>query len=189
MRMLLVDEGNRLATRMTTLHPTDQILLVRSGATPIAPPVPAIFDKTQLERIAAALAGEPVEVASKGEFIQLNVNNVVLFDSGRADVKAEFAALAAKIAAALDPEPGPILILGHTDNVPLSGRGRFKDNYELSVARAQGVADVLVPLLSDAARVTVEGKGELEPVADNGSAEGRADNRRVEILIQREDTL
>jgi len=81
-----------------------------------------------------------------------------------------------------------VQIVGHTDSVPLSGRGRFKNNQELSVARAQSVADMIVPALSSPDRVTVVGRGEDDPIADNASAEGRAENRRVEILIQREDT-
>ena len=97
--------------------------------------------------------------------------------------------LAATLAEVLNSEPGPIKVIGHTDNIPLSGRGRFKDNYELSVARAQSVADRLQGALTVPTRVFVEGKGDLEPIADNSARDGRAQNRRVEIMIQREETL
>lgn len=189
MRLLLVDEGNRLETRMTTLHPTDQILLFRSPDTPVAPALPFVADTTQIERITAALAGEAVTVSGKGEFILINVNNIVLFDSGKAEVRAAFAALATKIAAALNAEPGQVFVIGHTDSVPPSGRGRYKTNFDLSVARATAVAAALKPGFADPARLVIEGKGDLEPIADNKTPEGRADNRRVQIMIQREDTL
>ena len=80
-------------------------------------------------------------------------------------------------------------MIGHTDNIPLSGRGRFKDNYELSVARAESVANKLREGISDASRLVVEGKGDLEPIADNGTREGRAQNRRVEIMLKRQESL
>jgi len=71
--------------------------------------------------------------------------------------------------------------------VPMSGRGRFKSNEQLSKARAQTVADLLAAQLETPDRITVEGKGPVDPIADNGTREGRARNRRVEILIPREN--
>ena len=90
---------------------------------------------------------------------------------------------------AINGEAGPVKILGFTDSVPPSGRGRYKTNLELSVARAEGVAGVMRPLLDDAERITVEGRGEASPIADNATAEGRAANRRVELLMAKEGTF
>ena len=117
------------------------------------------------------------------------MGNKLLFDSGRADVKAEFSVVAGEIAETLNAEQGPIVVQGFTDDVPPSGRGRYKTNLDLSVARATGVKDVLAPLLTEPARVTVEGRGEADPIADNSTAEGRALNRRVEILMAKEGTF
>ncbi|MBM7068837.1 type IVB secretion system protein IcmH/DotU [Actibacterium sp. 188UL27-1] len=189
MRLLLVDEGNTLAARMVGLHPTQMIKLERSTQVAEYTPPPELTESDQLERITEALEGEAVNVGQKGDFIVLDVNNVVLFASGKSDVKPEFDSLAEKIAEALNDEPGPVQIVGHTDNVPLSGRGRFKNNFELSVARAESVADKLKPLFEETDRIEVIGKGEDEPAADNATDEGKAQNRRVEIMIQREDTL
>ena len=199
MRMLLVDEGTTLATRMTSLHPVGEITLQRSstipepppsfGAPPPPPPQQAAPREEQLERIRAALDGQEVSVTRAKDFIVLELNNAVLFDSGSAEVRAGFSDLAARIAEVLQTEPGPIRVIGHTDNIPLSGRGRFKDNYELSVARAESVAAKLSENLSDPSRIQVEGKGDLEPIADNGTSAGRAENRRVEIMLKREETL
>ncbi|SFA51940.1 type VI secretion system protein ImpK [Paracoccus halophilus] len=146
----------------------------------------------QLDRIRAAFGDEiadgSVSVDAKGDYIAIRVGDLQLFDTGSVEVKPGFAQLAARIAEVLNAEQGPILIEGHTDNVPLSGRGRFKDNYQLSRARADAVSTVLNPLLTDATRVTTEGRGEDDPVGDNSTAEGRADNRRVEIMLAREGT-
>ncbi|MCV2445790.1 type VI secretion system protein TssL, long form [Paracoccus sp. DMF] len=146
----------------------------------------------QLQRIRDAFAAEiadgRVGVEAKGDYIAIRVGNLQLFDLGSVTVKPGFADLATRIAEVLNAEPGPILIEGHTDNVPVSGRGRFKDNYQISAARAEGVAEVLKPLLKDPARITTEGRGEDDPVADNAKPEGQAANRRVEIMLAREGT-
>ncbi|MEI2685028.1 MAG: OmpA family protein [Cypionkella sp.] len=130
-----------------------------------------------------------VEVDVAGDFIYIRVNNVALFASGKADTKPEFNDLGTRISAVLNKEPGPILIDGYTDNVPMSGRGRFKNNHDLSQARADAVMKVLAAKIDDNTRFQVEGKGEANPIGDNATDDGRAANRRVEIMIKREETL
>lgn len=191
--MLISNEGHAVATRLMTVHPTAQVTLQREVVfTPVIPEAPPPRG-SQVDRLRELMAPEVeaglVDLTRKGDFIVLRINNTVLFDSGRADAKAEFAPLAAKIAAALDEEPGPVRVQGFTDNVPLSGRGRFKNNFELSVARAESVKAMLATTLSDPTRLEVEGRGEADPIADNATAEGRAQNRRVEILLTREEVL
>lgn len=156
-------------------------------------PGPAyVADVPQLDRIRDAFASEisdgRVSVDAKGDYIAIRVGNLQLFDLGKVEVKPGFADLAGRIAEVLNQEGGPIVIEGHTDNLPLSGTGRFKDNYQLSTARADAVATVLKPLLNDANRVEVIGKGEDQPVGDNATPEGQSSNRRVEILLAREGT-
>ncbi|MCU0910684.1 MAG: OmpA family protein [Rhodobacteraceae bacterium] len=118
----------------------------------------------------------------------VRVGDALRFRSARAELENDFLPLAQEIGRALDPEPGPILVAGHTDSQRLSGRGRFKTNEELSEARAQTVADILAGTLSDASRITVQGLGAVEPIADNETPEGRAKNRRVEVMIAKEGT-
>ena len=186
-------EGAAAASTLYALHPNAGIItLARSSPEPIVEFV-APQDDTQLQRVRASLAEDiaagRVEVGEKGDFIFVRVGNALLFDSGRADVKPEFAELASHIAQTINGEAGPVKILGFTDSVPPSGRGRYKTNLELSVARAEGVAGVMRPLLDDAERITVEGRGEASPIADNATAEGRAANRRVELLMAKEGTF
>jgi type VI secretion system protein ImpK len=190
-RILLGNNVDVLADDLVALHPGSQVTLQRAAFTPAK--VPDARDPTQLERIRGKLTDEinqgGIDVDSVGDFIIVNVNNVLLFESGSADVRAQFKAVAEAIANSLEAEPGPIKVVGHTDNVKPSGTGRYKSNFDLSVARAQAVATVMEPFITDDSRFMVEGRGELDPIADNGTQEGRAQNRRVEIMIPREETL
>lgn len=185
---LINRDGTATAGVMRTLHSAAPVIQIDRSD-----PGPAyVAEIPQLDRIRTAFAAEiadgRVGVEAKGDFIAIRVGNLQLFDLGKVEVKPGFADLAVRISEVLNAEGGPILIEGHTDNVPLTGRGQYKDNYQLSTARAEGVAAVLTPRLTDATRVRVEGKGEDQPVADNATEEGRADNRRVEILLAREGT-
>ncbi|MDH1053158.1 OmpA family protein [Aquipseudomonas alcaligenes] len=106
----------------------------------------------------------------------------VLFDAGRTELKASANRTILKLVQFLQINPRRnIRIEGYTDN-----RGVSAENLELSRARAQAVADVLVDLGVDARRMQVKGYGEAHPLAENASAKGRAQNRRVEILISDE---
>jgi type VI secretion system protein ImpK len=188
---LLARDGGVVARTLNLMHPNSAaITLVRSA--PIVAAYVAPVDTTQLERISAALQARlddgSLAVGTKGDYIFVRVNNLLLFDSGKATVKPEFEALAGEIAAMLNAEGGPIRILGFTDNVQMSGRGQFKSNDELSLARAEAVRDVIAATLEADDRLTVEGKGEADPIGDNATEEGRALNRRVEILLAKEGT-
>lgn len=191
LRILLGGNVDALADQLIALHPNAGITIERASFTPAV--VQDTRDATQLERIrgklADEIAGGGVGVDSVGDEIIVNVNNALLFESGKAVVRADFAKIASTIAASLENEPGPIRVVGHTDNVKPSGTGRFKSNYDLSVARAKAVQDVMAPNISDPGRFIVEGRGELDPIADNSTEQGRAQNRRVEIMIPREETL
>ena len=139
--------------------------------------------------MAKDIEGGGLTVETKGEFIVVEINNLLAFQSGKADLKAEFDPIAARIAAALEHEPGTIRIVGHTDDVKPRKSSVFKSNYDLSVARAEAVEKVIAAKINDPSRITVEGRGEDEPIADNKTPEGRARNRRVELMIPREETL
>jgi type VI secretion system protein ImpK len=192
--MLISGEGSAVSQRLLTINPTGQVSLVRTVAfTPLEVDQAELVQTGQLDRIKEGMAKDItdglVEVDVKGEFIFIRVNNAALFASGKADTKPEFNDLAGRITTALNAEPGPVFIFGYTDNVPMSGRGRFKNNHDLSLARAESVKTVLASGMTDPERFVVEGKGEADPIGDNETEEGRALNRRVEIMIKREETL
>ncbi|MDA7087846.1 OmpA family protein [Pseudomonas sp. SA3-5] len=106
----------------------------------------------------------------------------VLFDAGQAELKASANRTVLKLVQFLQLNPRRVVrIEGYSDS-----RGDKLENLKLSRARAQTVADVLVDLGVDTARIEVQGHGESFPVAENASARGRAQNRRVEIVFSDE---
>lgn len=105
-----------------------------------------------------------------------------LFDSGSVTVKPRYETVLGRVAAALDEVRGAIVVTGYTDNVPMRS-ARFPSNWHLSTARAESVGLLLSRKLAERGRVTAEGRGEADPIASNGSGEGRALNRRVEITL------
>ncbi|MDD1508179.1 OmpA family protein [Pseudomonas sp. CNPSo 3701] len=106
----------------------------------------------------------------------------VLFDAGEARLKTSANRTVLKLVQFLQLNPRRTLrIEGYSDS-----SGKREENLELSRARAQTVADALIDLGVDAKRIEVQGFGESFPVAENASAKGRAQNRRVEILFSDE---
>jgi type VI secretion system protein ImpK len=187
LRFLISADGENLAQRLIALNPSEPVTIERAAFVPFKGP--DLTKTTQLERIRGALsqdiAGGGLAVEAVGDNIVVQVNNLLLFASGKADVKPEFQPIAERIAGALDKEPGAIHVIGHTDNVKPKASSAFKSNFDLSVARAKSVEAVIAQKLADPSRVAVEGKGEDEPIADNKTPEGRAKNRRVEVMIPR----
>jgi type VI secretion system protein ImpK len=185
------------ANGVASLMGRDKLTLERKvQATPVPPPVipPPEPDRiTQLQRICNALAPEvaaqKVVAEQTANQITIRIGNVLLFNSGVATVLDQFRPIGERIAATLEKEDGYIKVIGHTDNSPIgSDRVRFPSNYQLSIERAKNVAALFKPALSKPDRLQTDGKGETSPIADNKTAEGRARNRRVEIVIPRTDT-
>jgi len=116
--------------------------------------------------------------------ILIRLCDQVTFDPGQAVVKDQFKPLAAKIAGYLDKKDGRIRVVGHTDNVPIK-TVRFPSNWHLSVERAKAVAALLKLGLQQPDRIDIDGKGAEVPIASNATPEGRAKNRRVEVMIKR----
>ncbi|MFD2055370.1 type VI secretion system protein TssL, long form [Mesorhizobium calcicola] len=195
LRIFITNEGDAAAGELLALNPSTPVAIERASVAPLAEPPKVIppAATAQIDRIRSALAkeveGGGLTIGTKGDFIVVEINNLLLFQSGKAEAKPEFQPIAADIAAALEPEPGPIRIVGHTDNVKPRKSSPFKSNFDLSVARAKAVETMMAPKFSNPSRLTVDGKGEDEPIADNATPEGRAKNRRVDVMIRREETL
>ena len=185
------------ANGMTSLLGRDKLALERKvPEKPVPPPVipPPEPDRiTQMQRICTAMAPEvaadKIAVEQTANQIAIRVGNVLLFNSGVANVLDQFKPIGDRIAATLDKEDGYIKVIGHTDNTPIgSSNVRFPSNYQLSVERAKNVAALFKTSLAKPDRLQTDGKGETAPIADNNTADGRAKNRRVEIVIPRTDT-
>ncbi len=118
------------------------------------------------------------------EGLLLTIRDNVLFESGRAEVRATDTNIANEIADLLVMEPPRnIIISGHTDNVPIR-TARYESNWELSVMRAVEFMKIILKNEQlDPRWFSAKGFGEFQPVATNDTTEGKARNRRVEILI------
>lgn len=120
------------------------------------------------------------------EGLLITIRDSILFDMGRAEVKVEYATIADEIAQLLmfDP-PRNIVITGHTDNVPINN-SEFDSNWDLSVMRAVNFMKEVVTGNEelDPKYFSVKGFGEFQPITSNDTEEGKAKNRRVEVLVQ-----
>ncbi|HUF55225.1 MAG TPA: type IVB secretion system protein IcmH/DotU [Thermohalobaculum sp.] len=111
-----------------------------------------------------------------------------LFQSGEADINEVYAPLIESMARVMVEHSdltGAITVVGHTDSVPIQGSNLFSSNQELSEERARTIAELLARSGVEPERLAHEGRAALEPIADNGTREGRAANRRIEILVQK----
>jgi len=131
-----------------------------------------------------------IEVSIQERGVLITIKAQLLFKSGRADIEPASRATVEGIGKEILLNlPGKqIRIEGHTDNVPLKDQNRFKDNWELSTARAREVLLILVgsSVGIDPKMISATGYGEYKPVASNENDEGRTKNRRVDIVILRD---
>ncbi len=160
-------------------------------APPPPPPPPAPAKEVQIEKVVAFLEPEITEglvnVFSKGNTLVIRIAGSGMFGSGSDVLVDRFQEPIARVAQALNDEPGKIIIVGHSDNVPIRS-SRFPSNMFLSLARAKAVMDKMATSIDDDSRLSAEGRADAEPIADNGTREGRAKNRRIEVvLIQEQD--
>jgi chemotaxis protein MotB len=108
----------------------------------------------------------------------------VLFASGSADLSKDGKTALAEVASVLKQFPDRrFMVAGHTDNVPTLPTSPFKDNWQLSAARAVTVTEALVASGMNGAHLAAAGYNEYEPVRENGSEAGRQENRRIEIVL------
>ena len=140
--------------------------------------------------LAPEIAGKRLEVRDLQLESVVTLLGANVFESASATPSDAAGALIDKVADALKQVEGKVLVTGHTDNVPYRSL-RFASNWDLSKERAANVARIVAARLGDPARdptrVSSEGRGDTEPVAKNDTAEGRAQNRRVEIVLKVSD--
>ncbi|HWO74593.1 MAG TPA: flagellar motor protein MotB [Bacillus sp. (in: firmicutes)] len=127
---------------------------------------------------------EELETSLTDEGLMITIGDNILFESGKAEISPENIKVARDLSELLVlDETRNIIISGHTDNVPIRN-AQFASNWELSVMRAVNFMKLLLQNDKlDPRWFSAKGYGEFQPISDNRTAEGRAKNRRVEILI------
>lgn len=152
----------------------------RKAAEAAAEPAPAVTMDTSALR---NLRGQGVSVRDNGTIV---LASDVTFRPGRADLSGSAAKTLREVAQALKnvDQIGKIQIQGHTDADPIRKSG-WKDNHELSLARAKQVQRFLMSQGIDGSVLEVEGYGADRPLGSNKTETGKAKNRRVEIILSR----
>lgn len=125
-----------------------------------------------------------IDLAENDTGVVLQLKDNILFESGQADLKANSNEILDKINTIISNIPNSIDIEGHTDNVPIHN-DKYKDNWDLSSMRATNVLRYFTEVKhQDPKRFRAAGYGEYKPKVDNSTEENRAQNRRVNILIE-----
>lgn len=196
--LLLVSEFGGLSYVLSnrTENLIGQLSIIEAG--PVAelerrapPPPPVPTKDIQVEKVVAFLEPEITEgivtVFGKGNTLVIRIAGSGMFGSGSDVLVDKFQVPIARVAQALNDEPGKVIVVGHSDNIPIRS-SKFPSNMHLSLARAKSVMSQMATAIDDDSRLSAEGRADAEPIADNGTREGRAKNRRIEVvLIQEQD--
>jgi chemotaxis protein MotB len=140
------------------------------------------LDKQFEEAMAPLIDKQLITVTRKPRWIEVEIKADVLFPSGSAEIQPAAVAVLENIATILRPLGAPVRVEGHTDNRPIS-TPQFPSNWELSGARASRIVRLFEKFGIASNRMSVAGQGEFQPIADNGTEEGRNRNRRVTLIV------
>ena len=162
---LLSQRQEALFTRISALHLNSPVVTQR-------------FSKFLDPEIREGL----VTVNEQGDRSTIILRGDGLFASGSTTVMPDYLPVLVRVADALATRQGKVVVSGFTDNVPIR-TARYPSNSELSRERAEQVAAILLNRGVPARRISAQGVGNADPIADNASAEGRARNRRVEVVL------
>ncbi|HPF11812.1 MAG TPA: OmpA family protein [Flavobacteriaceae bacterium] len=138
--------------------------------------------------ISAALTnfeGKGLTVEQRNGKVYVSMENKLLFESGSWAVNARGREAVVALGRVLAQNPDiAVLIEGHTDNVPYGGSGNLTDNWDLSTKRATAIVHILLENGTiEKTNLTAAGRGEFAPIASNETVEGRAKNRRIEVIL------
>ena len=141
--------------------------------------------KETLSKALNGFEGKGLTVEQKNGKVYVSMENKLLFNSGSWAVSSEGKKAVVELGKVLADNPDiSVLIEGHTDNVPYGGSGPIADNWDLSTKRATAIVGILSENREiDRKNLTAAGRGEFSPLATNETADGKAKNRRIEIIL------
>jgi type VI secretion system protein ImpK len=191
---LLSSRVTELSALVRSMPPATQSEVLRPPPErPAAAPPPVKVEFRLLPEFQAAAPAE-LRGALKGHetvslaTLLIQASNPEVFQSSRAELTDSFQPLIAAIAKVITDNKdliGNITVVGHTDGIPLQRSNPLSNNQRLSEARAQTIADLLVQYGVPRERIRSEGRAATEPIADDSTRDGRALNRRVEVLVEK----
>ncbi|EME00776.1 MULTISPECIES: OmpA/MotB family protein [Stutzerimonas stutzeri subgroup] len=169
----------------------DQLVALQPSASPIPSivPLPAPAADTQQDDTSEAkpdlALGDDIEVIVNDGSISFRISSEILFGSGRAELEDAGLDVIDRLVPTLAAGGHRIIVEGHTDNLPIQTE-RFPSNWELSASRASSVVRYLQLAGIESTRLSATGYADTRPLADNDDEQGRASNRRVELIMQTE---
>ena len=187
----LEEKERTLATEQERLEKLEKDLAARSQRVDELESVIAAKDakmnalKNAISKALVNFEGKGLTVEQRDGKVYVSMENKLLFESGSWAVGSEGRKAVQQLATVLAENPDiAVLIEGHTDNVPYNGSGPLKDNWDLSTKRATSIVQLLLQSASiDPENLTAAGRGEFSPVASNQTADGKAKNRRIEVIL------
>ena len=141
--------------------------------------------KETLSKALNSFEGKGLTVEQKNGKVYVSMENKLLFKSGSWAVGSEGKTAVVEVGKVLGDNPDiSVLIEGHTDDDPFGGSGPIADNWDLSTKRATAIVAILSENKNiNKQNLTAAGRGEFSPLASNATAEGKAKNRRIEIIL------
>ncbi|MDQ7048266.1 MAG: flagellar motor protein MotB [Enterobacterales bacterium] len=180
-------KGQQEKDKTSKEEKSDAEIIKEAQQTAKAEKIAAAQAEALAQEVAAKMSDEiaegQVELLAKGAYVVIRIREKGSFSSASDTIEEEFLPVINKIEDILAETDGEIRVAGHTDNLPIDNE-YFKSNWELSGGRA---ASVTRELLRDGrlekGRFVITGYADTKPIADNSTSEGRATNRRVEVII------
>jgi type VI secretion system protein ImpK len=192
----LGDKSEDLFARAAQVPPMQRAEIFRPVKDSVAPAPEIVVNPVVIELLPefAAKAPQDQVKALRGRedgslaILAVQSTDPELFRSAKADINDTYAPLIASVASVIAENLeviGGVTVIGHTDSVPVQRSNPFQSNQGLSEARAKTIADLLIAGGVPPDLVRSEGHADSEPVADDATKDGRAQNRRVEIRIEK----
>lgn len=179
-----IDMGNPAVEQAAKLEqpPEDN-----SAPTDAIEPIKTSDELTQIsdlvsERFTQLINDQLIQVSSNELWLQIELKDSILFSSGSADTSEQAQRIFDEIASILRGYSNPVQVEGFTDNVPIKS-AKYPTNWELSTARASAIVKYLASKGIAPERLSAVGYGEYQPVSENETEQGRAQNRRVTIMV------
>ena len=141
--------------------------------------------KSKVQQALLGFENNGLTIEQKNGKVYVSLDESLLFASGSYNVERKGKEVLENLGGVLEKNQDVnVLVEGHTDNVPYNGSGALKDNWDLSVKRATSVVKIIIEKSNlDAQRLTAAGRADFVPIATNDTKEGRAKNRRTEIIL------
>lgn len=141
--------------------------------------------KQKISKALIGLEGDGLTIEQRNGKVYISLEEDLLFASGKYEINQTGKQALDKLSDALSYQKDlEILVEGHTDSIPLSGRGLVKDNWDLSVMRATSVVKRLTSNTNlDPTQLIAAGRSEFVPISSNETSEGRGENRRIEMIL------